>query len=168
MSACSEPGLRRASARPTHRRSSVVLPSRADGLPAPGLRFGDPRVMALFCCRCAFGHLFEGFTNRSLRALVQGLIPGYSSRQTTYDRRRLRRKGFIRRLPGSQRYELTANGRRRAVFFSKTYARVVCPSLPELDPSLPEPIARRTPLGRPGREFERALDARIADAAIAA
>ena len=64
-----------------------------------------------------------------------------------------------RRMPRSQRYELTGEGRRLAVFFSKTYTRIVCPSLAELDPSLPDPFARRTALGRPWREFERALDA---------
>jgi hypothetical protein len=146
----------------------VVLPSKEDGLPAPGLRFGDPRVMALLSALCSLAHLFEGLTNRSLRALVAGLIPGYSARQMTYDLRRLRRKGLIRRVPHSQRYQLTGEGRRLAVFFTKTYTRIVCPALAELDPALPDPVARRTPLGRPWREFERALDQRIADAALTA
>ena len=147
----------------------VVLPSQTDdGQPAPGLRFGDPRVMALLASLCAFNHLLEGLTNRSLRTLVAGLIPDYTARQMTYDLRRLRRKGLIRRLPGTQRYTLTTDGRRLAVFFTKTYARIVCPALAEIDPSLPDVIARRTPLGRPWREFEHALDARIADAAITA
>ena len=86
----------------------------------------------------------------------------------TYDLRRLLRKGLIRRIPRSLRYQLTAEGRRLAVFFTKTYTRIVCPSLAELDPHLPEPVARSTALGRPWREFERALDARIKEAAIAA
>jgi hypothetical protein len=146
----------------------VVLPSTHDGQPAPGLRFGDPRVMALLASLCAFNHLLEGLTNRSLRTLVAGLIPGYTPRQMTYDLRRLRRKGLIRRLPGTQRYALTADGRRLAVFFTKTYTRIVCPSLAELDPQLPHPIARRTPLGQPWRDFEHALDQRIADAALTA
>jgi len=63
----------------------IVLPSTHDGLPAPGLRFGDPRVMALLACQCHYGHLFNGLTNRSLRELIAGLIPGYSARQATYD-----------------------------------------------------------------------------------
>jgi hypothetical protein len=146
----------------------VVLPSTHDGQPAPGLRFGDPRVMALLACLCAFSHLLEGITNRSLRALVAELIPGYTARQMTYDLRRLRRKHLIERRPGTQRYTLTSDGRRLAVFFTKTYTRIVCPALAELDPHLPDTIARRTPLGRPWREFERALNARIADAAITA
>jgi hypothetical protein len=144
----------------------VVLPSREDGQPAPGLRFGDPRVMAVLSCLCAYTHLFEGITNRSLRALVAGLVPGYTTGQMSYDLRRLRRKGFIRRMPGTQRHELTSEGRRLAVFFTKTYTRIVTPALAELDPHLPAEIVTRTPLVRSWRAFEHALDARIAEAAI--
>jgi len=85
--------------------------------------------MALLACLCSYQHLIVGLTNRSLRALIAGLIPGYGARQMTYDLRRLRRKGFIQRIPRTQRYELTREGRRLAVFFSKTYTRIVNPSL---------------------------------------
>jgi hypothetical protein len=144
----------------------VVLPSTHDGQPAPGLRFGDPRVMALLSALCAYTHLLEGLTNRSLRKLIAGLLPGYSARQMTYDLRRLRRKGLIRRVPRSHRYELTPDGRRLAIFFTKTHARIVCPALAELDPALPPQIATRTPLARAWRDYDRALNARITDAAI--
>ncbi len=78
----------------------VVLPSTTpDGLPAPGLRFGDPRTMALLACLCSYQHLIVGLTNRTLRELIAGLIPAYGPRQMTYDLRRLRRKGFIQRIP---------------------------------------------------------------------
>ncbi|MCA1680245.1 MAG: hypothetical protein LC777_15470 [Actinobacteria bacterium] len=146
----------------------VVSPSTEDGQPAPALRFGDPRVMALLSCLCAYAHLFAGLTNHSMRTLVAGLLPDYTARQMTYDLRRLRRKGLIRRLPKSQRYELTEDGRRLAVFFTKTYSRIVCPSLAELDPTLPAQIAERSPLARHWRGFERALHARIVEAAIMA
>ncbi len=146
----------------------VVLPSIEDGLPAPGLRFGEPRTMALLACVCCFEHLFAGLTNRSLRELIAGLIPGYSARQMTYDLRRLRRKRFIQRIPRTQRYELTGEGRRLAVFLTKTYTRIVNPSLAELDPALPPDIAERTPLAKTWRAFERAVDDRIKEAAIAA
>jgi len=146
----------------------VVLPSKHDGLPAPGLRFGEPRTMALLACLCCFQHLFAGLTNRSLRELIAGLIPGYSARQMTYDLRRLRRKGFIQRIPRSQRYELTSEGRRLAVFLTKTYTRIVNPSLAELDPALPADIADRTPLAKTWRAFQRAIDDRIEEAAITA
>jgi hypothetical protein len=146
----------------------LVLPSTHDGLPAPGLRFGEPRTMALLACLCCYQHLFAGLTNRSLRALIAGLIPGYSARQMTYDLRRLRRKGFIQRIPHSQRYQLTSEGRRLAVFLTKTYTRIVNPALAELDPALPTEIARLAPLATAWRAFERALEDKIKDAAIAA
>ena len=108
--------------------------------------------MALLACLCSYQHLFAGLTNRTLRELIAGLIPGYGPRQMTYDLRRLRRKGFIQRIPRTQRYELTSEGRRLAVFFTKTYTRIVNPSLAELDPTLPDrdrrPIAARQLLAR--------------------
>jgi len=146
----------------------LVSPSIQDGQPAPALRFGDPRVMALFACLCSFQHLVQGMTNRTLRPQIAELIPGYTTGQMTYDLRRLRRKGLIRRIPKRQRYELTDYGRRTAVFFTKTHVQIVNPSLAELDPHLPEEIAQQHPLARHWRAFERALDDKIKQAAIAA
>jgi len=147
----------------------VVLPSRdQQGQPAPALRFGDPRVQALLSSLCSFSHLLDGVTNKSLRTLVATRLPGYTPRQMTYDLRRLRGNGFLVRIERSNRYRLTAEGRRLAVFFAKTYARVVTPSLAELDPALPAEITARSPLARSWRSFEHALDARIRDAALAA
>jgi hypothetical protein len=147
----------------------VVLPSTTtDGLPVPGLRFGEPRTMALLACLCSFQHLFAGLTNRSLRELIAGLIPGYSARQMTYDLRRLKRKGFIQRIPRTHRYEMTCEGRRLAVFFTKTYTRIVNPALAELDPQLPADIAARSPLATAYRTFEHAIEELIKQAAIAA
>ena len=124
--------------------------------------------MVLLACLCSFQHLFVGLTNRSLRELIAGLIPGYTARQMTYDLRRLRRKGFIQRIPRTHRYQLTREGRRLAVFFTKTYTRIVNPSLAELDPTLPSEIAKRSPLADSYRAFERAIEDRIKQATIAA
>jgi len=124
--------------------------------------------MALLACLCSFQHLFQGLTNRTLRPQIAELIGGYSTGQMTYDLRRLRRKGLIRRIPRSQRYELTAFGRRIAVFFTKTHVRIVNPSLADLDPQLPPEIANQHPLARAWRAFEQALDDKIKQAAIAA
>jgi hypothetical protein len=146
----------------------LVSPSIEDGQPAPALHFGDPRVMALFACLCSFQHLFHGLTNRTLRPQIAEIIDGYSPGQMTYDLRRLRRKGLIRRIPRSQQYQLTAFGRRTAVFFTKTHVRIVNPALAELDPQLPPQIANQHPLARAWREFEHALDTKIKQAAIAA
>jgi hypothetical protein len=146
----------------------VVLPSRDEqGQPAPALRFGDPRVQALLASLCSFSHLLDGITNRSLRTLIAARLPGYTSRHMTYDLRRLRHNGFLVRIEHSNRYRLSQDGRRLAVFFAKTYARVLTPALAELDPNLPAEIAARSQLARSWRSFEHALDARIHDAALA-
>lgn len=121
--------------------------------------------MALPSALCGFSHLFEGLTNRGLRALVAELVPDYGARQMTYH---LRRKGLIRRLPRTQRYELTPDGCRLAVFFTKTYTRIVNPALAELDPRLPVEVAARSALAHGWRSFERALDQRIAEASLMA
>jgi hypothetical protein len=59
-------------------------------------------------------------------------------------------------------------GRRLAVFLTKTYTRIVNPSLAELDPTLPPDIADRAPLAKTWRTFEHALQDRINQAGIAA
>src|SRR3984893_10911988 len=107
----------------------VTRPSTTtDGLHAPALAFGDPRVMALLAAVVLFSHTLDGFRNRQLVKLVGRLWDHpYSNRQATYDLRRLRRKTLITRLPGSHRYQLTPFGRRVAVLFTKAHGRVLAP-----------------------------------------
>jgi len=138
----------------------VGRPSQnSDGLYAPGLRFGDPRVMALFTALVSFSCLFTGFTNRNLVESVAGLLDlPYRSRQATYDLRRLRRKGLIERLPHSHRYRLTEQGRRIAVLFTKTFSRVLAPALTATDRHLPEQLTQRCPLATAWRRLERAFN----------
>lgn len=134
----------------------VVLPSVADGQRAPGLRFGDDRVMALLSCLCQFCHLPQGFTNASLRSLVAGYLgQDYTSHQMTYDLRRLRRKGLIARIPRTRRYTPTPAGRRIAFFFAKTYTRIFQPGMAQLEPSPPQ--SSRTPLATAWHRLDEAL-----------
>ncbi|GAC1354658.1 MAG: hypothetical protein NVSMB4_16070 [Acidimicrobiales bacterium] len=147
----------------------VVLPSVENGVAAPGLRFGDPRVVALLASVVGFTNIVGGFTNASLRTLVEGhLGRPYSSRQMTYDLRRLTRKGLIAREKGTHRYRLTAKGRRLSMFFTKTYTRILTPSLGHLDPGLPAEVSSRAPVARAWRALDQALDKLIADSGIAA
>ncbi len=138
----------------------VTRPSTThDGLHAPALCFGDPRVMAILAALLLFSHLLVGFRNRQLVELVSTLLDmPYTSRQATYDLRRLRRKGLIERVPGSQRYLLTQLGRQVAVLFSKAHGRVLAPGLALLDPALPPDVAARSPLGMAWRQLDHALD----------
>ena len=138
----------------------VTRPSLTDdGQHAPALRFGDPRVMSLFAAMVGFCHLLQGFTNRQLVDRTCALLGApYTGRQATYDLRRLRRKGLIAKVQRSNRYQLTAHGRRVAVLFTKTYARVLAPGLLLLDPQLPERLVARHSLATAWRRLERALE----------
>jgi DNA-binding IclR family transcriptional regulator len=59
----------------------------------------------------------------------------------TYDLRRLRLHGIIERVPHCHRYQLTPNGLRIALFFSRTYARLLRPTLAEIMPQAPPSLA---------------------------
>ena len=65
--------------------AQVTRPSTtADGLHAPALCFGDPRVMAILSALLLFCHVLAGFRNRDLVALVGSLLDRpYSARQAT-------------------------------------------------------------------------------------
>jgi hypothetical protein len=96
----------------------------ADGLPAPALKFGQPRVTALLNALCHFLWTADGLTNAQLRPLVASLLGGpYNTRQMGYDLRRLARKGLIARLDRQHRYVLTPHGRRVALFLTKNASR---------------------------------------------
>lgn len=104
-----------------------------DGQKAPGLKFGQPRVMALLLALCLFLILPAGFSNRQLRQQVAELLgvdlEHYKPGQMTYDLRRLRLKGFIYRKPKTNSYELTPFGRNASLFLARLYQRVLRPGL---------------------------------------
>src|SRR6266540_996781 len=108
------------------------------GRRTPALRFGDPRVMALVGALCTTLLAATGFTNKSLRALVGGLLgTSYSHGQMTYDLRRLRLNGLIRRIEHANRYVLTPEGIRVAVFYTKLYNRLLVPLIAADQPQAP-------------------------------
>lgn len=139
----------------------VAQPSTQEGQRVSALRFGDPRVMALTGALCVLVHTVVGFTNRSLCAQVKSLLDGpYTSTQTTYDLRRLRLKGLIRRLDGTNRYLLTPEGVRVAAFYTKVHHRLLEPLLAADQP--PAPIELRRAL----RVIDTAVDDYINHARI--
>ena len=150
--------------------AQVTCPSDTpDGLHAPGLRFGDSRVMALMAATVGFTHLIAGFDNPALTERVAALLgQPYTSRQATYDLRRLKRKGTIEHAGSTRRYRLSAHGRRVAVLFTKAHSRILAPGLVQLDPNLPVDIARRSPLAQAWRKLDRVLDDYIDHQLIAA
>jgi hypothetical protein len=126
--------------------NQVVQPIEVDGQRASALRFGDPRVQALFAVLAVFSLQLQGFTNAEVPVLLAqmlGVDPAtYPAGRMTYDLRRLRLHGIIERIPRSHRYQLTPSALRIALFFSRTYVRLLRPTLAEIMPQAPPSAAR--------------------------
>jgi hypothetical protein len=113
-----------------------------DGRRAPALRFGDPRVQALAGALCTSVLAVTGITNKSLRALMTGLLDGtdYTMSRASYDLARLARNGLIIRVPGKNLYRLTGDGLRFAIFYTKLHDRLLRPLLAADQPPAPPPL----------------------------
>jgi hypothetical protein len=136
---------------------ALVMPTGPPGQRAPGLRFGDPRAVALLASLAQFTWVFAGFRARELRPVVElHLACDYSMNQMAYDLRRLVRKGLLQRLPRSHRYQLTKDGRRWALLCTQLYSSVFCSSIARLHPHHPP-----SQLGTAFRNFEAALEAHL-------
>ena len=132
-----------------------------DGRRAPALRFGDPRVQALAGALCVSLHAVTGITNKSLRALMTGLLgQPYSMNRASYDLTRLRRNGLITRIPGRNLYRLTDDGLAFAIFYTKVHNRVLRPLMATDRPQAPPPV--RAAL----RTIDAHIDARLAEARL--
>jgi len=113
-----------------------------EGRKAPALRFGDLRVQALAGAIAAMLFTVTGITNRSLRALMTGLLDHpYSMNQASYDLSRLARNGLIARVPGRNRYTLTRDGLLFAHFYTKVYDHVLRPLMAPDRPNAPPELA---------------------------
>lgn len=103
-------------------------PQLVDGQRAPALRFADPRVQALLHALVLFRLQPHGFSNAELRRHLEPLrARPTSAGSMTYDLRRLRLHGLIRRIPRTHRYELTASGLRHALFLTRAHDRLLRP-----------------------------------------
>jgi hypothetical protein len=133
-----------------------------EGRRAPALRFGDPRVQALAGALATTLLAVTGITNKSLRALMTGLLAEpYNMPRASYDLTRLRRNGLIERVPSRNLYRLTPDGLAFAIFYSKVHNRVLRPLLATTDaPHAPPPL--RAAL----RTIDHHIDARLAAARL--
>jgi hypothetical protein len=74
----------------------------------------------------------------------------------TYDLRRLRLHALIRRIPGTHRYHVTAQGLRVALFFTRTHARLLRPKLADIfDPAPRFSTPLRKAFDRVDQEIKR-------------
>jgi hypothetical protein len=119
-----------------------------NGQRVSALRFADPRIMAVLHALTSFALVAEGFRNRNIRAQVAALLgltlEQYSPSKMSYDLRRLRCRGLISRIPGTQRYTVTSYGLNVAFFYSKVYLRILRPGWAALaddqNVDIPRPI----------------------------
>ncbi len=135
--------------------NQVPRPSDLDGLHAPGLRFGDPRVMAAMAAVVGFPHLVAGFNNRphrpgrhsprcALHPPPSHLRPAPPETQTAHR--------TATPLQPLSAHRPRAAGRRPVHQNPRTGPH---PGLVALDPRLPDDIARRSPLARAWRQLDR-------------
>jgi hypothetical protein len=96
-----------------------------------------------------FRQLPQGFRAADLRQQLAGLSGRDAASITqgaiTYQLRRLRLHGLIERIPNSFRYRVTDLGLRIALFFTRTYNRLLRPTLAAALPALraiPSPLQR--------------------------
>jgi hypothetical protein len=126
---------------------SLTNPVQTEAGRAAALRFGDPRVHALFSALVVFRLLPNGFANRDLRRHVAGLLGTPADSLTpgrmTYDLRRLRLHGLIRRIPKTNRYLVTDDGLLTAMFLVRAHNRLLRPGLAMLHDPLAAPAMKR-------------------------
>ena len=145
----------------------LTQPCEVDGQRASALRYGDATVLALLSALLVFRLLPRGFCNHELREHLAPLLGEDPSALTqgrmTYQLRRLRLHGLIVRQAGTHRYGVTDHGLRIALFFTRSYARVLRPGLSQVTAGeLPDD----PPLRRAFAQLECAMDHYVAQAKL--
>jgi hypothetical protein len=145
----------------------VTQPRAVEGQRASALRYGDATVLALLSALLVFRLLPRGFSNRALREHLAPLLgedPGALTQgRMTYQLRRLRLHGLIVRQAGTHRYAVTDQGLRIALFFTRSYARIVRPGLSQVTT---EDWPEDPPLRRAFSQLESAMDHYVAQAKL--
>ena len=144
----------------------VQRPVRVEGQRAAALRFEDERVQALLHALVLYRTKPRGFTNADLREHLaslrhQSVSPG----SMTYDLRRLRLHGLIRRIEKSRRYEVTEYGLRIALFFTRIHDRVLRPGLSLV---VPDTVPTKSRLASCFRNLDAAIAKWVDNAKLAA
>ena len=142
--------------------AKVNQPIEVEDQRVSGLRYGEGRVQALLTALLMFVFVATGFTAKDLRPQLATLM-GISPDKLT-DLRRLRLHGLIERLPRSHRYRLTQQGIQIALFWTRTYNRLLRPGLAQLV----DPRCESAPLRSKFLQLAKAIDEAVVEAKIAA
>jgi len=144
---------------------AINRPVAAGRQRASGLRFADQRVHPLLHALILFRQLAQGFRAADLRQHLAALSgadeASISQGAITYQLRRLRLHGLIERVSSSFRYQVTDFGFRVALFFTRTYNRILRPGLAAALPAL---RAVKTPLQRAFNALTTQIDTTIKQA----
>jgi len=139
--------------------AKLQSPAEVDGQHVSALPFGQARVQALLSAVVLFCLQPEGFRNRQLRPLLAQLLgqppTQISQGRMSYDLRRLRLHGLLERIPKSHRYRLTTFGLKTALFYSRTYQRLLRRGLAELHEASP---SNNSPLAAAFAKFQSTLN----------
>jgi hypothetical protein len=134
---------------------AIQRPRVVDRQRASALRFEAERVQGLLHALVNFRLLPHGFSNADLRERLQPLLGRHlTPGAVTYDLRRLRLHGVIRRIPRTHRYEVTSSGLRYALFFTRSYDRLLRPGLSLV---LPDAAVTNSILRASFRQLEAAM-----------
>jgi hypothetical protein len=109
-------------------RQPTISPTRRR---TPGLRLDDVRLLAVWQALTGMVHLLGHgtFRTKNLLESVQRALnrPDYKLSQLRYDLSKLRGKGLVERVGGTQQYRLMPAGYRVGVFYCKLYNRLYAP-----------------------------------------
>lgn len=144
----------------------VQRPLKVDGQRAPSLRFEDERVQSLLHALVLYRLQPRGFSNADLRKQLASLRHrDVSPGSMTYDLRRLRLHGLIRRIDKTRRYEVTDLGLRIALYFTRVHDRLLRPGLSLV---VPDHVPNESLLATCFRKLEVAMNAWVDKARLAA
>jgi len=140
----------------------------SSGRRTPGLKLDDPRLLAVLQALTCFA-LLAGrgrFRTTDLHADVAGSLgkttESYTLGQLRYDLAKLRGKGLVERIAGTQSYRLPSEGYRLAVLYLKLFHRIYAPLTAGIMKPVPwderVPQERRALLDRLYAAVDRDLD----------
>jgi hypothetical protein len=98
-----------------------------------GIDLNKPRMRAVLAATIACAQIPAGFRlgdlAQQIRLRDETLAPSYGTRQAAYDLRKLRAKGFVRRIAKSHRYEVPPDGLRTIAALVVLREQVIKPLL---------------------------------------
>jgi hypothetical protein len=138
----------------------------ASGRRIPGLHLDDPRLLAVWQAVLTFAYLVgKGcFRTKELLADVRKALanPDYTLAQLRYDLSKLRGKGLVCRLAGTQAYQVSSEGYRIGFYYLKLYQKLYAPLTAAIVEPVPDdhrlPQSRRKKLDKLYMAVDKALE----------